>query len=819
MNRGDYSRINTHKPYKHYTGVIKQQGRVDLDADSIEDHDIAAHLSQSQTQDVIGPCGFPEIGGGFRFRYLYTGSTTVGSIDADVGLSPGRGYVDGILCELEATTVPIVRFLNVQLIQVPTLMADGREFRVGDWIEVFNENESDRSVQARIIEVNQGNRTLKINVGLTLSDFRFHPQLRRIISYTTQPDYPDPPGLDLKPGFRIDLLYLDVWQRHVTAIEEPDILEVALGGPDTTTRVKTVCQVKVLRDINPDAQNLGEQSCDDTIAGWPPRPSGGRLSTGVVPMSAAEDPCSVAPAGGYRGLENRLYRLEIHKAGAQGTAKFKWSRDNGSVVFAVEEFKPNNQDNQVKVKRLGQDQVLRLTKDDWVEVLDDHTEYRQDHTQDGEVTGTMAQIDDIDEVNRIVILDRALPVNAYSVDRHARIRRWDQNQKLNSLDNSGLMTTAPGPISLEDGIQVRFSGENFKVGDYWSFTARTGTGDVERLTDAPPQGVKHHYCRLALIGWTIGADGSGKWTITDFPFKDCRRMFSPLTEDTTNGISSWPTVARVEWDNDRPMLLEKFNDGLIVHFSEPIAPETLSQDTFIVTLEVGGEVRDSLGNPLGRLPLLVTGEVQASQNNMEYRFIPFPPIGPGPDALSRWLNADRFFENFQGGVRCRVVLKGNAILDDRTKQRPLDGETFAKLSGEEDPNIDKPFTDLIFPSGDGNKGGDFESWFYLMKPPLTLKLTFDPPSVLSGEQSTGTITLSYPVPQAVQFDLTTSPANVAGLGLATVPLLVTIPPGERSTSFIVDTSRPNPDWVLGITASAVIFGEEVSDTAELEVFA
>jgi len=25
----------------------------------------------------------------------------------------------------------------------------------------------------------------------------------------------------------------------------------------------------------------------------------------------------------------------------------------------------------------------------------------------------------------------------------------------------------------------------------------------------------------------------------------------------------------------------------------------------------------------------------------------------------------------------------------------------------------QPFTDLLFPSGDGTIGGDFESWFYL----------------------------------------------------------------------------------------------------------
>ena len=52
------------------------------------------------------------------------------------------------------------------------------------------------------------------------------------------------------------------------------------------------------------------------------------------------------------------------------------------------------------------------------------------------------------------------------------------------------------------------------------------------------------------------------------------------------------------------------------------------------------------------------------------------------------------------------MLKGNAILDEETGERPLDGDVFARLRYD-------GTTDLIFSSGDGDKGGDFESWFYL----------------------------------------------------------------------------------------------------------
>ena len=76
--------------------------------------------------------------------------------------------------------------------------------------------------------------------------------------------------------------------------------------------------------------------------------------------------------------------------------------------------------------------------------------------------------------------------------------------------------------------------------------------------------------------------------------------------------------------------------------------------------------------------------------------------------MSNWISYEKTL--FEGDrIRCRVVLKGNAILDAE-HGRPLDGDAFGEVvvtaSGV-------PFTRLILPSGDGIKGGDFESWFYL----------------------------------------------------------------------------------------------------------
>ena len=41
-------------------------------------------------------------------------------------------------------------------------------------------------------------------------------------------------------------VYLDVWERHVTSVEDASIREPALGGPDTCSRAQVAWQVKAL---------------------------------------------------------------------------------------------------------------------------------------------------------------------------------------------------------------------------------------------------------------------------------------------------------------------------------------------------------------------------------------------------------------------------------------------------------------------------------------------------------------------------------------------------------------------------------------------
>jgi hypothetical protein len=149
------------------------------------------------------------------------------------------------------------------------------------------------------------------------------------IAYEQQPYLPNAAAAAPLPTSGTHLAYLDVWQREVTHLEDPQLVEKAIGV-DTATRLQTAWQVRLL-EAPPGT------TCDSRVAGWDTltAPSAGRLTTGAVGVPVPTDPCTIPPSGGYRGTENRLYRVEIHDEGPFGTATFKWSRDNASIASQV----------------------------------------------------------------------------------------------------------------------------------------------------------------------------------------------------------------------------------------------------------------------------------------------------------------------------------------------------------------------------------------------------------------------------------------------------------------------------------------------------
>ncbi len=443
---GDYSKY-AFKADNLFSDVLMQQGKVQLDSDWNEQTAIQFRRKRAQTIDTIGRAVVPwETADGF----LITPDGGSGLL-----IHPGRMYVDGLLAENRGRLVD----------------DSGNPF-------------------ARVFDA-------KLDETRTNEPY----------SYANQPYRIFDAGDEALPATPF-LVYLDVWQREVTLLKVPDIVEKAVGF-DTTTRMQTVWQVRT-QGIS----SSNDPQCPDALAEWESliAPSAARLTTGTVAVNTNPDPCLIPPGAGYRGLENRLYRVEVHQGGPLGTASFKWARHNGAVATAVSHIDGS----ELTVDQSQWDEFRRFEVGDWVEISDNKLEFAG-------LPGEMARVDDVDySTNRITltgVLSGDFPTSgvdhATDPTRRTRIRKWDQSgvvrdttgAEIINLASSadGLIDIQPASISvvLEDGITVNFdldpgTGE-FKSGDYWLFAARTVDASLELLDRAPPLGIHHHYARLAIV--------------------------------------------------------------------------------------------------------------------------------------------------------------------------------------------------------------------------------------------------------------------------------------------------------------------------------
>lgn len=544
--KGDFSR-DRFEARKRYSSVRMQQGRVHLDSDWNEQADIQAYIQNTSTKDKICCCGVPRGSAGFQINLIES--------DTELSISPGRIYVNGILCEFPSTALRISSLIDgtspaSDRVELPSLVVDGREFEAEEWVEIFADGKVPK--QYKITSVDTEASELEL-WDLDINDWPIDndPQLRRVATYLSQPDYPHLDPIAESEEVPISgrrLAYLDVWQRHISWVEDDELLEPALNGVDTTTRTKTIWQVKLLSDTVDEDSTCSDFDCDKLRQQFALK---GRLAARSKPTEETTDPCTLTAKAGYSGLENQLYRVEIHVRMEEGSpvAYFKWSRDNGSIVARwTGQPDPNNL-YKLTVSSTGRDHVLGFRKNDWVELTDDTRELR------GE-PGVMTRIDSVD--NHTIVLNEAsikLPDDSDAVlavldliysSPNPKIRRWDSDGLI-SIDENLPPDSGFRWLELENGVEISFEkdGEYFRAGDatsfdrtgdYWLIPARTITGDViwpvvENGNEDPlfkeSRGIKHDYCSLALIDFgTVPEDNPQVY--------DCRPTFPKLTQLTNH---------------------------------------------------------------------------------------------------------------------------------------------------------------------------------------------------------------------------------------------------------------------------------------------
>jgi len=483
----------TSSPWNDFLGVVMQQGRVQLDSDWNEWQAEVTRRIQAGTMDTIGLAVYPATTpNAFRIK-----ASQVNGV-RQITIGAGRMYVDGLMVE------------NHGPVATP------------QWDSALAELSGAPAAPPNVAEVDL--------------DFTAQPYLR---------------DAALLPSNGPFLVYLDVWRRPVTYVEYPELIETAVGV-DTTGRLQTVWQVKLL-DVSDIRAGIDCSTLDSAIPKWASllQPPASQLTAFAAP-STTSGPCCLTPSIGYTGMENQLYRVEIHQGGsanASGSANpvsatFKWSRDNASVITAVTAIGSatnvaGNQTTQLTVQSTGRDDILSFKSGDWIEITDDFLEL---NGQPGELH--RIETNGVSKALKTITLQTAVSSvfqtrMTRSNDYHTRICRWDRDPTGKVLQSDGVTvwTDLDAPSStgqipvpppgtsliLENGVTVTFSvnpaivnpaGGSFAPGHFWSFAARASDGTVQPLKQAPPIGIHHHYARLAVVTFPSS-------------FSDCRTIWPP----------------------------------------------------------------------------------------------------------------------------------------------------------------------------------------------------------------------------------------------------------------------------------------------------
>jgi hypothetical protein len=344
------------------------------------------------------------------------------------------------------------------------------------------------------------------------------------IRYFKQPDWLDPPAPQPSPPLR-ELIYLLLQEQEISATEDADLKDVALGGPDSAARLRLIQHI----ERRPTQATTCAGALDEVIAQWQAEglafdPQTMRLlpqaslkvKVGFQNLAGPPDLCEPAALEGYLGAENQLIRVKL-----TATDRLVWGFDNASFLYRVEALEPDNRTLTLRPRPVDAPHLPR--KDQAVELLRAVAQLSNGEyvaAADGLVR-TLSQAYDPDGQQMELLADLPPDYRPLAGTPRLFLRVWEEE----------LTFAADTPVTLGDtGIEVTLqtAGGPFRAGDTWLFAARPST-PVQLyprgyLTSfQPPAGPRQWVCPLAVIDWS-----SGQGEILE----DCRVPFDNLVELT-----------------------------------------------------------------------------------------------------------------------------------------------------------------------------------------------------------------------------------------------------------------------------------------------
>ena len=341
---------------------------------------------------------------------------------------------------------------------------------------------------------------------------------------------------------RYDFVWLDVWQQPVSAVEDKELFEEALGGADTSARIRTMRRARVLPNVgNVDcaaawAQLLTTLNSQGTVQGDFELVPNSRLRIEPHGTTGDSDLCSPTVNGGYLGAENQAIRVQIIDSN-----NFTWGFDNAAPLYRVKLLTDSAGDlRRISMLTVPKDQTHYPLEGQVVELLP-WSALLSNGQKTAELSGFISKVRGgynpdsqelfIDEVpatfgsqwrsrtDQASINDEDSPEDEYFY-----MRVWNRGGDTTSPAVLPFVHDVPVPLT-GTGLQVTFTGTNFRANDHWIIAVRPETPNRfvpwELSSGRPPHGVRRWVAPLGMIHWSA----AGAVTVAD----DCRPTFLPLT--------------------------------------------------------------------------------------------------------------------------------------------------------------------------------------------------------------------------------------------------------------------------------------------------
>lgn len=338
--------------------------------------------------------------------------------------------------------------------------------------------------------------------------------------YSGQPDWTDHEGDPLwhepvVPARPRELVYLLAREQEVSATEDPVLRDVALGGPDTTQRLRLVQRVIRYPTTAQTWQGAWGRLIEEQ---WLPRgfalnEASGSLEPGArLQVTAWHQDRTEYPAGrgGYLGPDNQFIRVQVARVDDDGVPVLVWGYDNASFLYRLSSSVAGPSDTVLRLDAAPVDAHHQPREHQAVEVLRSAAALSDDDCIAAS-TGLVAKV-----TTAYTPDSREIAIGAVLPPEYLRkpgeglplyLRAWEGEVRCtpgadHQLGDSGIHVRLTRPA---DGRE-----DDYPVGAYWMFAIRPGVGPgargviyPQRIADRPqpPDGPRQWLTPLAFLRW------------------------------------------------------------------------------------------------------------------------------------------------------------------------------------------------------------------------------------------------------------------------------------------------------------------------------